>query len=240
MHRFSYQRINKIVVSIVRILLLILLIIFLSSKIQIQFSEFSKWFFAYYGHNSEAPIWDFFKKKGMLLIFETTMLVLFLYMLIDHLQFFIKNFESLDRSKHLPSKVETFLFSIVRPLLRKGIFPKNYLSWFVLFIITDGLRPKTFQETDSDFNSRNLLVFVLTVFPPILLALDVSIVASKFKGVIYLLSSVIFSGMCYLFIVNNATQVGGEWTLSYIISYALLIMSIPLSILYGLFLQKIK
>lgn len=240
MHRFSYQRINKIVVSIVRILLLILLIIFLSSKIQIQFNEFSKWFFAYYGHNSEAPIWDFFKEKGMLLIFETTLLVLFLYMLIDHLQFFIKNLESLDRSKHLPSKAETFLFSIIRPLLRKEIFPKNYLSWFVLFIITDGLRPKTFQETDIDFNSRNLLVFVLTAFPPILLALDVNIVASKFKGVIYLISSAIFSGMCYLFVVSNATQVGGEWTLSIIISYALVIMSIPLSILYGLFLQKIK
>ena len=74
------------------------------------------------------------------------MLVLFLYMLIDHLQFFIKNFESLDRSKHLPSKAETFLFSIIRPLLRKEIFPKNYLSWFVLFIITDDLRPKIFQE----------------------------------------------------------------------------------------------
>lgn len=238
MRKFSYQNILLIFTSLIQIAVWLLLSVFLILLVRDQFSAFGKWYFSFYASHSQNLIWDFLKTKWLSLLVEGALLGFSSFLAFDHLICFSKNLGALERVERRPSKIEHFLLQLVRSFLHSGLFPKNYLAWGLLYLMIEVLRPKTFLEATIDHSSRNMLIFVLSVVPPFLLLLDSYSAARKFRNTMLLVFSMVVSCLIYFALMRSASQVGGEWALSFLLPYGLFFIFVPISLLYGIFLLK--
>jgi len=203
-----------------------------------QIVSFDKWYFSYYGSAPQNLYSEFIQAKWWLILLELFLAGMMFSLSFEHVGYLLKNAGKRNWTERKPSKVEQFILGVAQPLLKTGIFPKNYIAWVILYFVVELMRPKTFLEVSTDHNSRNLLIFILSVVPPFLLLLDVYSAALKFSTKTFLIISIMISSGLYFFVMNLAGQVAGEWTLSFIVSFGLFLIFIPIAFLFGLLIVK--